>query len=460
MLAIWKKSNTSLSPLWVVIRTYYTGWHPRNNLYSRISPLGNPNLSVIPVLDQWVQEGKNVRIFELRRIIRDLRGRRRYSHALEISEWMSSRGLCPFSPGDRAVQLDLIGRVQGWNAAESYFNELNDQEKIDKTYGALLNCYVREGLVKKSLLQMQKMKEMGFSASTLTYNDLMCLYTHTGQLEEVPNVFSDMKKNGVSPDIYSYRICLNAYGAKSDLKSMEKLLKEMESQPRISIDWNTYSMVANYYIKAGMKQKALLCMKKLEEKLRRNALGYNHLISLYASLGNKEEMRRLWGLQKAACKKQINRDYITMLGSLVKLGELEEAKALLEEWELCCHNYDFRVPNVLLIGYCQRGLIEKAEVMLQEIIGRGKTPIPNSWAIIAAAYLEKEDMEKVFECMKNAMAVQAENPGWRAKPSIALSLLNWLQGKGDIEAEEFVSSLKAGVAADMDTQEGEEVVLL
>lgn len=445
MLTIFKRSNTNPNNLWLLIRTYCaTGSNSNpNNLYSRISPLGNPNLSIVPVLDQWVQEGQKVRAFDLRRIIRDLRGRKRYTHALEISEWMSSKGLCLFSPGDQAVQLDLIGRVRGLNVAETYFNMLNEHEKIDKIYGALLNCYVRAGLVDKSISHMQKMKEMGFASSTLSYNDLMCLYTHTGQLEKIPDVLLEMKKNSVTPDNFTYRICMNSYGARSDVKSMEKLLGEMESQSHISMDWTTYSTVANLYIKAGLKEKALIFLKKLEEKLHNDALGFNHLISLYASLGNKDEVRRIWGFQKVTCKKQLNRDYITMLGSLVKLGELEEAKEVLEEWESSCHCYDLRVPNILLIGYCKEGLVEKAEKMLEDIVKRGKTPIPNSWAIIAKAYLDKENMGKAFECMKNALAVKAENPGWRPKALLVSRVLNWLRDEGEVdEAEDFVSSMK------------------
>jgi pentatricopeptide repeat protein len=347
------------------------------------------------------------------------------------------------------VQLDLIGRVRGLDSAESYFNNLSDQDKIDKTYGALLNCYVREGLVDKSLSHMQNMKEMGFASTPLNYNNIMCLYTNTGQLEKVPDVLLEMKKNGVSPDNFSYRLCINSHGARSDLDSMEKVLEEMESLPHISADWATYAMVANYYIKAGIHEKALIYLKKCEEKVNKDALGYNNLISFYASLGNKDEMMRLWGLEKSTCKTQSNRDYITMLGSLVKIGELEETEKLLKEWESSCYCYDFRVPNVLLIGYSQKGLIEKAEAFLQGIVKKGKTPTPNSWAILAAGYLDKQNMEKAFECMKEALAVQAENKGWRPKDRVISSILSWLSESGDIEdVEAFLCSLKTVVTMD------------
>lgn len=357
---------------------------------------------------------------------------------------MRSKELCSFSPADSAVQLDLISRVRGLDAAESYFDNLSDQQKNDKTYGALLNCYVREGLVNKSLTHLQKMTELGFASSTLSYNDIMCLYTRSDQLEKIPDVLLEMKKNGVSPDNFSYRICISSHGARSDLNSMEKVLEEMESQPFISMDWTTYSTVANFYIKAAVHEKSLVYLKKCEEKVNKDALGYNHLISHYASLGNKDEMMRLWTLQKAMCKKQVNRDYITMLGSLVKIGDLEETEKLLKEWESCCQFFDFRVPNILLIGYAQKGLIEKAEARVEEFVRQGKTPTPNSWGIVAAGYLERQNMEKVFECMKKALIVRERNKGWRPKPEVISSLLSWLSDSGDIEElEAFVSSLKS-----------------
>ncbi|KAK7317802.1 hypothetical protein RJT34_02345 [Clitoria ternatea] len=432
-------------------REYCSTVTNRRNLYSRISPLGAPSVNVVPVLENWVQEGNAVDGIHLYRIIKILRSRNRFTQALQVSEWMSSKGLCPISPRDQAVQLDLIGRVRGVDSAERYFQNLSDADKTGKVHGALLNCYVREGLVDKSLSQMQKMKDMDF-VSSLNYNNIMRLYIQTQQLENVPGVLALMKEDGVSPDMFSYRICINSYVARSDLVNVEKLLEEMEKKPHIDTDWITYSMVANFYIKAGLKEKAQVCLKKCEDKAdKRNAIAYNHLISHYAGLGRKKAMMRLWKEQKANCKKQLNREYITMLGCLVKMGDLDEAGKVLDEWELSGNTYDFRVPNILLIGYSQRGLIEKAETLLRSMVEKGKTPTPNSWAIIASGYVAKENMEKAFQCMKEAAVVQAENKGWRPKVDVISSILSWAANNKDVsEVENLVSSLKTVVSMNRD----------
>ncbi|KAE8719945.1 Glutaredoxin S17 [Hibiscus syriacus] len=294
----------------------------QSTLYSRISPLGSPDKSVVAELEDWPKHGNNIRVGEIQRIIHDLRKRKRFTQALQVSEWMNRKGLCAFSPTEHAV---LISKVRGFASAESYFNKLKDQDKTDKTYGAILNCYERQQQTDKSLSHLRKM-ELGFASTALIYNDIMCLYTNTGQHEKVPDVMREMKEN-VSPDNFS------------------------------------------------LTEKAIDALKKSERKLdNKDGTGYNHLISLYASLGDKAEVLRLWGLEKTACKRYINKGFVTMLQSLVKLDELEEAEKVLEN-----------------------GLHEKAEVMLENLLEKGKTTIPNSWGLVAAGYLDKGDKGSVSD---------------------------------------------------------------
>ena len=65
-------------------RSYHTTRLKKATLYAKISPLGDPRISVESELDGWVQEGKKLRVAELQRIIRDFRKRNRFSQALEV----------------------------------------------------------------------------------------------------------------------------------------------------------------------------------------------------------------------------------------------------------------------------------------------------------------------------------------------------------------------------------------
>jgi hypothetical protein len=61
-------------------------WNPSlTDLYRRISPVGNPRLTIVPILEQWIAEGQTVTREPLLSIIKELRYYKRYVHALEVS---------------------------------------------------------------------------------------------------------------------------------------------------------------------------------------------------------------------------------------------------------------------------------------------------------------------------------------------------------------------------------------
>ncbi|XP_062205063.1 pentatricopeptide repeat-containing protein At4g21705, mitochondrial-like [Phragmites australis] len=426
------------------------------SLQSTLWPLGHPGTLLVPEIERWAaRPGNRLRAVELQRVVKELRKRRRHRQALEVSEWMNLKGHVKFLPKDHAVHLDLIGEINGVGAAETYFNNLSDKDKTEKPYGALLNCYTRELLVHKSLAHFQKMKELGFVFSTLPYNNLMGLYTNLGQYEKVPSVMAEMKSNGIVPDNFSYRICINSYGTRADFFGLENTLEEMECEPQIVVDWNTYAVVANNYIKGNLREKAYSALQKAEAKIdKRDSDAYNHLISLYGHLGDKSEVKRLWALQMSNCKRHINKDYTTMLSVLVKLDEIAEAEALLKEWESSGNAFDFHVPNVLLIGYRQKDLLDKAEMLLDDFLKKGKMPPSTSWAIVAIGYAEKGGAAKAYELMKNALCVYAPNSGWIPRPSMVEMILKYLGDEAELkELETFIDLLKVAVPMNSDMTE-------
>ncbi|XP_047333296.1 pentatricopeptide repeat-containing protein At4g21705, mitochondrial isoform X1 [Impatiens glandulifera] len=436
---------TRINLIWASIRCYYTSRGQKPNLYSIISPLGSRGTCITPELDSWVKNDNKLNFDEIQRIIHDLRKRKRFSHALEVSEWMNKRGIFEFTPTEHAVQLDLIGRVRGFMSAETYFNNLTEEEKTIKTYGALLNCYVRQRQTDKAFSHLQKMKDKGFASAALTYNNIMCLYTNIGEHEKIPDVFTEMHMNNVSPDNYSYRIILNSYGLRSDIKGMEKVLKVMESQLDIVVDWNTYAVVANIYTKVGQKEKAIDALRKAEARLdNKDGLGYNHLISLYATLGKKYEVLRLWELEKKNCKRCINRDYISIVSSLVNMNEFDEAEKVLKEWESAGTYYDFRVPNRVILAYFNLGLIEKGAALLDDLQKKGRATPASIWFKLAEEHLRRGNSEEAKAVLKLAISLHAGSIRRKPSPKVMEGILNWVGDSASVdEVKGFVDILKS-----------------
>lgn len=93
LIPILRNSSNSVSANRNVLNCFYASMSSKylyrspngDSLYRRISPLGDPNESIEPVLDQWINEGKHVVKEDLQNMIKELRGYRRYKHALEVT---------------------------------------------------------------------------------------------------------------------------------------------------------------------------------------------------------------------------------------------------------------------------------------------------------------------------------------------------------------------------------------
>ncbi|KAJ7948302.1 Pentatricopeptide repeat-containing protein [Quillaja saponaria] len=407
-----------------------------DSLYRRISRAGDPQVSIVPILDQWVEEGRGVKQSELKRFIKMLRNFRRFRHALQVSEWMTGEGNHNLLPGDVAVRLDLISKVHGLELAERYFNSIPETSRTFHVYGALLNCYAEHKSLDRAEATMQKLKDLGYFQRNLFYNVMLNLYSRMGAFEKLDSLVQEMEEKGITGDCFTCSIQLNAYAASSDIEAMEKLLMKMETNPLLTMDWNAYIAAANGYLKAELFEKAYAMMKKSEllinGKIKRVA--YENLLTLYTVIGKKEDVYRIWELYKyKSFGKPYNSGYLCMLSSLEKLGDIDGAERILEEWESATTTFDIRLPNLLVTAYCKRGFLGKAEACIERLSESGKEPNASTWNRLALGYIVHNHMEKAVETLKKV--ILASQPGWKPNLSIVGSCIEYLKGKGDLESE-------------------------
>lgn len=429
------------SRLGLTLRNYSTAT-PMNHLYRRISPLGDPKVSIVPVLDQWILEGRTVTKQPLLSIIKELRRFKRYTHALEVSMWMTDKRYFDLTFRDIAIRLDLIAKVHGIEQAEKYFNNIPVKLRLLEVYSALLNCYAHVKDVKKAEAVMQKMRDLGLDRTPLAYNVLLNLYYQTGNHEKLDTLMHEMEEKGIKFDSFTYGIRLSAYAATSDVEGIDRILQRMESNPVNVLDWTIYAVAANGYTKAGDGEKALAMLSKSEGLVtaKKRSSAFDYLLTQYAAIGKKDEVKRLWELYKKK-EKVFNRGYIAFLTSLLRLDDIESAEKIFEEWEARELTYDIRIPNFLVGYYCRKGLMEKAETLLNRLILKGVKPDAKSYYHLATGYFSINQPEKAVEAMSEA--ISACRPRWKPSKESLAACLEYLKGKGDVEgAEEFLKLLR------------------
>ncbi|XVE61330.1 hypothetical protein DITRI_Ditri06bG0031000 [Diplodiscus trichospermus] len=416
------------------------GLDSMKELFRRISPLGMQ--SIVPVLDQWVEEGNPVKKNGLQIYIKLLRSYKRYAQALEMSLWMTDKRYFSMTASDVAVRLDLIGKVRGIEHAENYFNSVPKQLKVLEVYCALLNCYASMRSVEKAETVMQKMRALGFDRSALSFNVLLGLYYKTGNYMKMKTLTYEMEENGITPDTNTYSILLSANAAQCSVDGIDKVLQMAEYDSNLALNWSFYTTAGEAYIKVGDLDKALAMLKKSEELLEGRGIAYNYVLTQYAKLGKKEEVLRIWELYGKKTK-VFNTGYIAMITSLLKFDDIETAEKIFNTWESQIPqtlSYDIRIPNFLLGAYSRKGLLEKSETFLNRIILKGGKPNFMTWYYFARVLLWENEMEKAVEALKEAILISV--PSWKPDEESLVACLKYLKEEGDMDkSEKFIKLL-------------------
>lgn len=405
--------------------------------------MGDHGVSIVPVLDQWIKEGRTVDKEQLRVFIKEMRRYRRFKHALEISMWMSEKRYFILSIRDIAIRLDLISKVHGIEQAENYFNSVPVKLKTLEVYGALLNCYAHEKSVEKAEAIMQKLRDLGLAKTSLSYNVLLNLYYQTGNHEKVDSLMYEMEEKGIECDRYTFGIRLSAYAAAHDIDGMDKILTRMETDVRVVMDWTSYAVAANGYLKAGLVDKAFIMLEKSEglvKSVKKRRTAYEFLLTQYAATGRKDEVLRIWEVYKKNGK-VYNKGYLSVIPSLLKLNDIESAEQIFAEWESQELDYDLRIPNYLIGAYCRNGFVGKAEDLVKKIMLKGEKPDAYTWYYMATGYFQDDQPLKAVEAMREAISVC--RPRWKPNQETLCACLEYLEGKGDLKGvEEFLRLLR------------------
>ncbi|XP_024932734.3 pentatricopeptide repeat-containing protein At4g02820, mitochondrial isoform X2 [Ziziphus jujuba] len=350
----------------------------------------------------------------------------------QICEWMTLQQDIKLVPGDYAVHLDLIAKVRGIKSAEKFFEDLPEKMTGQATCTALLHTYAKNNLSSKAEALMAKMSECGFLRNPLPYNHMLSLYISNGQLEKVPKMVEELKKNA-SPDVVTYNLLLTVCASQNDVETAEKVLVELRKS-KINPDWVTYSSLTNLYIKNAFTEKAASTLKEMEKMVsRKNRVAYSSLLSLHTNIRDKDGVCRIWKKMKSCFRKMNDAEYTCMISSLVKLEEFKEAEDLYNEWESISGTGDARVPNILLAAYINRNQMETAEIFYDRLAEKGINPCYTTWELLTWGYLKEKQMDKVLDYFKKAVNSVKK---WDPDDRLVREVFKRLEEQGNVEVAE------------------------
>ncbi|KAM6542634.1 hypothetical protein CsatB_007081 [Cannabis sativa] len=413
-----------------------------NAIYKRISLMENPELGSGSVLNQWEKEGKVLSKWDLCRVVKELRKYKRFERALEVYEWMNGRvERFRLSSSDAAIQLDLIAKVRGIAVAESFFFSLSETSKDRRIYGALLNAYVRGKMKEKAESLLDQMRNKGYASHSLPFNVMMTLYMNLKDYEKVELMVSEMVKKNIRLDIYSYNIWLSCRGSQGSAEKMEEVFEQLKTDKSINPNWTTFSTMATMYIKMGQIGKAEECLRKVESRITgRDRIPYHYLFSLYGSIGNKEEIYRVWNVYKSIYPNIPNLGYHAIISSLLRIDDIEGAEKVYKEWLLVKSTYDPRIANLFMVYYTKQRNLEKALNFVDHVVEVGGKPNSATWETLAEGHAGEKKISDALFYWKKAFAAEGSK-NWRPKPVNVSAFLDLCEQEGDLENKEVLVKL-------------------
>ncbi|KAJ7976602.1 Pentatricopeptide repeat-containing protein, mitochondrial [Quillaja saponaria] len=263
----------------------------RSALFNAI--LDAPGLSVQTALDKWLKEGKDLTREEILQAMLNLRKRRMYGRALQLSEWLEQNKHLDFEERDYVSRLDLIAKVRGFQKAEQYIQKIPKSFRGELMYRTLLaNCVVNNNLKKAEEL-FNKMKDLELPVTTFACNQLLILYKRTDR-KKIADVLLLMEKENVKPSLLTYKILIDTKGQLNDITGMDQIVETMKAEG-IEPDLQIQAILAKHYASGGLTEKAEAVLKEMEGgNLKENRWACRSLLPLYAELGKDDEVGRIW----------------------------------------------------------------------------------------------------------------------------------------------------------------------
>ncbi|PNY12875.1 pentatricopeptide repeat-containing protein at1g02150-like protein [Trifolium pratense] len=360
-----------------------------------------------------------------------------------VYEWMNNRPeRFTISSSDAAIQLDLIAKAHGVSSAEGFFLNLTNNLKDRRTYCALLNVYVHSRLKNKAEFLLDVMRSKRYLIHSLPFNLMMNLYTNLKDYGKVDMLVSEMKEKNIQLDLYTYNIWLTSCGSQESIEKMEHVIEQMLNDSTIITNWVTFSIMAAIYIKMELFEKAHECLKEIEGRiLGRDRVPFHYLLSLYGSIGNKDEVYRVWNNYKTIFPSIPNLGYHAVISSLVRMNDIEGAEKLYEEWVTVRPSDDSRVANLIIGWYLKNGELDKAFSFFEHMIEGGGCPNSTTWEILCEGHIAEKRISDALSCLKKAFVVTSDSTNWKPKPVILAAFLKLCRDEDDMESAEVLIEL-------------------
>ncbi|XP_044509259.1 pentatricopeptide repeat-containing protein At1g80270, mitochondrial-like [Mangifera indica] len=372
----------------------------KNRMFSELfkTIIAAPGLSIKSALDKFVEEGKDLNHAEISVAMLNLRKRKMYRRALQLSEWLEAKKQLDFVERDYASRVDLIAKVHGIHRAEQYIQKIPESFKGEVIYRTLLANCVAVTNVHKAEEVFNKMRDLEFPITSFACNQLLLLYKRVSK-KKIADVLLLMEKENVKPSQFTYKILIDTKGQSNDITGMDQIVETMKAEG-MKLDLSTQAILARYYVSGGLKEKAESMLKEMEGgNLKEHRWACRVLLPLYAELERADEVGRVWKFCEANPRLD---ECVAAIEAWGRLKKIEEAEAVFDRMLKTWNKLSTRHYTALLKVYANHKMLSKGKDLVKQMADSGCQIGPLTWDALIKLHVEAGELEKADSILQKA----------------------------------------------------------
>ncbi|KAI3677933.1 hypothetical protein L6452_37207 [Arctium lappa] len=379
-------------------------------------------------LDKWLEEGNDLSRIEISRTMLELRRRRMYGKALQLSEWLESQESVEFGERDYASRVDLIAKIRGLQQAESYIEKIPESFKGEVVYRTLLaNCVLSTQTTKAEKV-FNKMKDLKLPLTAFACNQLLLLYKRTDK-RKIADVLLLMEKENIKPSLFTYRLLIDTKGQSNDISGMEQILETMKSEG-LEPDLRLQAVLARQYVHGGLKEKAKMVLNEMEgNNLNENRMACSSLLHIYGLLGSANDVKRVWEVCSPDPRLE---ECMSAIDAWGKLKKVEEAEAVFDHMSKKWKTLSAKHYTSMLRVYANNKMLSKGQNLVKQMGESGCRIGPFTLDAIVKLYLEAGEIEKADSILKKGSQQIQTKPLF----STYMMVLDQYAKRGDVHNSE------------------------
>lgn len=327
---------------------------------------------------------------------------------MQLSEWLESTKHLEFGEKDYAIRVDLIAKTRGLRRAELYLEKIPELFRTEIVYSNLLANYASTSNIKKSEELFNKMKDLGFSISCFSYNQLLLLYKRTVK-KKIDDVLLLMEKENIKPSLLTYQILIDVKGRENDINGIEQIVETMKAEG-LEPSGHIQALVARYYAASGLRDKAEAVLKEMEGgDLQKNGWIYQPLISIYASLGRDDEVDRIWKVCESDGHPHLD-ECKAVIEAWGHLNKIENAEMAFDKMLEITKKPPAKLFTSLIKVYTNHKMLEKGKDLVKRMVDSGCYLGPVTLDALVKLHLAAGEVEKADAVLGKAVKEKRGRP--------------------------------------------------